>query len=51
MTEDGADPYELVVDAESLFEAESEAHKIATIGEELLVARVGPVEIISEDAV
>lgn len=51
MTPMGAEPYELAVNADSAFDAESQAHLIATEGEELLVARVGPVEEVHEDAV
>jgi hypothetical protein len=51
MTENGSEPYEMIMDAHDAFEAESDAHKIATIAEGLLVATVGPVEEVYEDTV
>lgn len=51
ITEDGVEPHSIAVDAEHPFEAESTAHLIATEGEGLIVATVGPTEETSPEAV
>ena len=51
ITEDGVEPHQIAVDADSVFDAESLAHLIATEGEDLIVATVGPTEEVSPEAV